>query len=751
MKHLFVSLFILFLFPSTSLATEPGCLDYQDFLHQVAEVYPDPELGPEGWYRDLVIKGTFAYSVVQYYASTNALQVFDLTESESPQYLGRAGLPNSWAPLHLAIWDHYVYIGGSDLKTVDVDDQDTPVVVDTSNLGDDVRDLAVKPGWLFAASGNDQVIVYNLANPAHPQQTGTINAPYFPRSLAIDGDKLLVGGSGGLAIYSVAIPSFPTLLSTLPLGGNVEAMSVEGNLLAATCADGTRLIDLEDSNSPQLLGMININTGVSVVLRDEVAWIGTSGTGHGTLARWDVADPTAPVLLGRNNCVGIPYGLVLALGNVYTASFADDYAWIYEAPLCVFAGQEPSAPPHLGQLGITPNYNQHHASGLREDILYVIEETQVDIVDLADPANPVLGDEINILGYGVFGHDGLVVGPNLLVQMWDLFNSRYWWELYSLQDPHHPQYIGEPEMTGPADAWGSFVYETTSSGVNVFESLPTAQLEFLGTLFPGVTAGRPVFYGNQAAFLFGNQEVLLARMDGPMEATELGRIPAPESGEWRQPLAMADGVLITRLRESDLWEIWDLSEPALPVLLFTHQASPQLEESSCRIKDGIMYLDGQNSLQVWDIKHPSEPELLGDWPHVSHPVQVHCHPDFLITQGLNGYITTLPYQCNELSAAPEPDPVGDGLTLRTLASPNPTTGTTRIRFNLAEAGAVELEVFDLRGRRVARIREEGLGTGEQHLAWNGKDASGKIAAAGVYLVQVRSGQQRGTVRVVLLR
>ena len=751
MKHLFVCLFILFLFPSTSLATEPGCLDYQDFLYQVAEVYPDPELGPEGWYRDLIIKGNLAYSVVQYYSSTNALQIFDLSGSESPQYLGRADLPSTWGPHHLAIWDHFVYIGGYDLKTVDVDDQDAPVVVDTSNAASDVRDLVVKNGWLFAACGNGQVKVFSLADPAHPHQVGTVNVPYSPRSLAIDGDRLLVGGSNGLAIYSVAIPSFPSLLSTLPLEGHVEAMSVENDLLAATCGDGTRLIGLEDSASPQLLGMINIPTGVSVVLQDEVAWIGTSGSGHGTLARWNVADPTAPVHLGRNNCVGIPYGLVLALGNVYTASFADDYAWIYEAPLCVYAGQEPSTPPHIGQLGITPGYNAHYASGLRGDILYVIEETQVDIVDLADPANPVLGDEINILGYGVFGHDGLVVGPNLLVQMWDLFNNRYWWELYSLQDPYHPQYAGAPAITGPVAARGNFAYETTSSGVNVFESLPTAQLEFQGTLFPGVTAGRPVFHGNQAAFLYGNQEVLLARMDGPVEATELGRIPAPETGEWRLPLAMVDGILITRLWESDLWEIWDISDPALPILLFTHPSGHQLEESSCRIRDGIMYLDGQTSLQVWDLTHPSEPEHLGDWPHISRPVQVHCHPDFLITQGLNGYITTLPYQCTDLSAAPEPDLVSDDLTLRTLASPNPTTGTTRVSFNLAEAGTVELEVFDLRGRRLARIREDALSAGDQHLIWNGKDGSGKTAAAGIYLVQVRSGQQWGTVRVVLLR
>jgi len=72
------------------------------------------------------------------------------------------------------------------------------------------------------------------------------------------------------------------------------------------------------------------------------------------------------------------------------------------------------------------------------------------------------------------------------------------------------------------------------------------------------------------------------------------------------------------------------------------------------------------------------------------------------------------------------------------ASPNPLRrgAGTRIRFTLERDGPVTLAVYDLRGARL-RVLLDGPGTvGENEAVWDGKDASGRPVAQGVYFYRL---------------
>jgi hypothetical protein len=95
-----------------------------------------------------------------------------------------------------------------------------------------------------------------------------------------------------------------------------------------------------------------------------------------------------------------------------------------------------------------------------------------------------------------------------------------------------------------------------------------------------------------------------------------------------------------------------------------------------------------------------------------------------------------------------PDGDGGGAGLSGLAaSPNPFRAATRIAFALPEAGVVRAEVLDVRGRRVTVLAEGGFPAGDHELRWDGRDATGTDAAAGLYFVRVAAG---GTERVTKL-
>jgi hypothetical protein len=81
--------------------------------------------------------------------------------------------------------------------------------------------------------------------------------------------------------------------------------------------------------------------------------------------------------------------------------------------------------------------------------------------------------------------------------------------------------------------------------------------------------------------------------------------------------------------------------------------------------------------------------------------------------------------------------------------PNPFARTTSIRFELPEAAAVRLEIFDLQGRSVAVLAEGAWPAGFHTVEWDRLDGRGSIARSGVYLYRLTAGPYRQTRKLVL--
>ena len=68
--------------------------------------------------------------------------------------------------------------------------------------------------------------------------------------------------------------------------------------------------------------------------------------------------------------------------------------------------------------------------------------------------------------------------------------------------------------------------------------------------------------------------------------------------------------------------------------------------------------------------------------------------------------------------------------------PNPLSRLSTLRFDLARAARVRLEVFGLDGRRVATVADRGFDPGRHNVDWAGRDASGRALGAGLYFVRL---------------
>jgi len=99
--------------------------------------------------------------------------------------------------------------------------------------------------------------------------------------------------------------------------------------------------------------------------------------------------------------------------------------------------------------------------------------------------------------------------------------------------------------------------------------------------------------------------------------------------------------------------------------------------------------------------------------------------------------------------------IGDGdVTVRRPAllanAPNPFNARTELRFTLPAAGAYEIAIFDMAGRRVSGWRATGA-AGANAVTWDGRDAAGNAVASGVYCYQLRTGAGVASRRMMLVK
>ena len=83
--------------------------------------------------------------------------------------------------------------------------------------------------------------------------------------------------------------------------------------------------------------------------------------------------------------------------------------------------------------------------------------------------------------------------------------------------------------------------------------------------------------------------------------------------------------------------------------------------------------------------------------------------------------------------------------------PNPFNPTTTIRFDLPEASQVYLIVYDMMGREVMRLAEGVKPAGYHELRWDGKDASGRQVASGIYFARLVTPEHTRAMKMLLLK
>lgn len=94
---------------------------------------------------------------------------------------------------------------------------------------------------------------------------------------------------------------------------------------------------------------------------------------------------------------------------------------------------------------------------------------------------------------------------------------------------------------------------------------------------------------------------------------------------------------------------------------------------------------------------------------------------------------------------------GSSFAMLRPVMPNPVRRGARFSFDLRRTGKVALSVYDVSGRRVARLLDAELLAGEHSITWDGMDARGLRLGAGVYIYELAMGSDRVARRLIMTR
>jgi len=302
-------------------------------------------------------------------------------------------------------------------------------------------------------------------------------------------------------------------------------------------------------------------------------------------------------------------------------------------------------------------------------------------------------------------------------------------------------YIRIDRSTDGGVTWGSDVI------VSVIDPIPSPLpgASFRANSFPTLATYRPP--GHLVSHVYvawadesrGGQgpDVLFTR------STNMGQT-------WSDPIRVSDDT-----NQSFQWFPWMAVAPSgeIDIVFFDRRETPNTTRYHTYIArstdDGLTFLPNERvSETISDAVHDGfGGAFIGDYNGLVS-TDIGVRPFWTDTRSANGNAEGY----TDVTAVVSADPAVDVPSLfRLHASPNPFGTRTEIRFELPDAGAARVAVFDVSGRKVWELTSPAWRIGPHTVVWDGCDASGAVLPSGVYLYRIESDAAREERKVMRIR
>ena len=618
-----------------------------------------------------------------------------------------------------------------------------------------------------------------------------------------------------LNIWDVADPRVPVPLGTLFVDSQVLDLEVAGDLAAiCTPHFGVSFIDVSDPAAPVLLSDIDPVDGAievhDVELFEHHAVCAYRGWYFG-IAEISTLDPAAPVVTGTWDTDLWLRGFVMESDGVHGWASDSDLGLFrvdLDAPGPVLTragagGVRTAVFDDLvithGEWGLMPRVHRRGADGrltlqdcwpLRTyDIarkagylVAAVGSSGLHVRQLTPDATPPFAGATATArapypanGVGPTDTPGFVL---------ELNGDQGRLGLVDATDPEHPVLQGAYACSGPrsAAARGEDAVVGHEDGVDLLRLTPDGRLEFRARLRSDTDVYSVLWDGDLLWLGSGSSNLWLYDMADPDAPVLLydGQLV----GSLRHLFRLGDHLVVGAFL-SGLY-VLDVTEPASPVTVAHLDEVPAevMSVAGAHAYLGHRFADAVTTVSLADPAAPvvvdtrsldDTPQALladGEFLWVATGARVEVFPlasglpaalpcDRLVMGTAGGMapvggapavgadlVYVLRRPCPTTTAVTQtPAPA----TLHVRAAPNPFNPRTTVSLDVAHGGRARLAVYDLRGRLVRVLRDGVVDAGRVDAVWNGRDAAGREAPAGVYLLRAEWAGATASAKLALVR
>lgn len=271
----------------------------------------------------------------------------------------------------------YVAAGATGLQVINVSNRRSPAIVGSLDTPGNANDVRIVGNQAYVADGSAGLRIIDVANPMNPTLLGSVDTPGEAQDVVVSGTRAYVAdGASGLQIIDVSNPAAPVIIGSVDTPGTAKGVDVSGNI--AVVADGSpssavRIIDITNPASPQIVGTVSIpGDAKDLVVRNTEAYVAAFTGGFQIV---DFSTPTNPRIIG-----GLP-------GSSPNGFVPRDVE---------LAGRFAMAAEQL-----FPN--------------------AVPIVDVANPASPLLRTVLNFAPLGDYAGTGIALDANYVYMTGEFF------------------------------------------------------------------------------------------------------------------------------------------------------------------------------------------------------------------------------------------------------------------------------------------------------------------------------------------
>lgn len=347
----------------------------------------------------ITVVGNFAYVVG--YAGwdryTSFLLVIDISAPEDPDIVGSVETPEGYG-YDVEVIGDIAYVANSDagLLLIDVSVPTAPKIIRSVDTPGNAYSIKVIDDAAFVADGANGLVQFDISDPGHPTIIGSVDTPGSALGLAVIGDMSYVADdNSGLKVVNINDPSPPAIVGLADTPGNAQSVTVIDDIAYVADYDsGLQIVDVSDPANPELIGSVDTQGfALDVSVNGDFAYVADYDSG---LQVVDVSDLTTPQIIST----------LITPGYVRAVSVSGDIAYVADGELQVVDISNPANPVIISSWSRTDYFGYAYGVTVVGEIAYVAYFSGLEVIDVSDPFHPVSMDGISTM----YSFDVTVVG-----------------------------------------------------------------------------------------------------------------------------------------------------------------------------------------------------------------------------------------------------------------------------------------------------------------------------------------------------